>query len=75
MTQPYDPRPSLSDARRVSSGIGGSNFGQGSYREKEDAVPVGFEGRADGQGSMNLLVDRIKQGIASCKVSHLIEQS
>lgn len=95
MTQPYDPRPSLSDARRISSGIGGSNFGQGSYREKEDAVPVGFdegilrglcdmdvsrewlglEGRADEQGSMNLLVDRIKQGIASCKVSHLHEKS
>jgi hypothetical protein len=43
MTQPYDQRPSLSDTRRISSGIGGSNFGQGSYRDKEDAVPVGFD--------------------------------
>jgi hypothetical protein len=34
-----------------------------------------MEGRADEQGSMNLLVDRIKQGIASCKVSHLHEKS
>lgn len=25
------------------------------------------------QGSVNLLVDRIKQGIASCKVSHHID--
>jgi hypothetical protein len=44
MIQPFDQRPSLSDARRVSSGIGaGSTFGQGSYRDKEDAVPVGFD--------------------------------
>ena len=44
MIQPFDQRPSLSDARRVSSGIGGgSAFGQGNYRDKEDAVPVGFD--------------------------------
>ena len=38
-----ETRPSLTDARRVSSGIGGSSFGHGSYRDKEDAVPVGFD--------------------------------
>lgn len=44
MIQPFDQRPSLSDATRVSSGVGaGSTFGQGSYRDKEDAVPVGFD--------------------------------
>lgn len=57
MTQPYDQRPSLSDARRVSSGIGGSNFGQGSYREKEDAVPVGFD-------------EGILRGLCDMDVSH-----
>lgn len=41
---PFEQRPSLSDNRRVSSGIGGgSGFGHGSYRDKEDAVPVGFD--------------------------------
>jgi len=57
MTQPYDQRPSLSDTRRVSSGIGGSNFGQGIYREKEDAVPVGFD-------------EGILRGLCDMDVSH-----
>jgi hypothetical protein len=43
-TQPYESRPSLADMKRVSSGMGGaSSFGHGSYRDKEDAVPVGFD--------------------------------
>jgi hypothetical protein len=59
MIQPFDQRPSLSDARRVSSGIGaGSTFGQGSYRDKEDAVPVGFdEGILRGLCDMDVSVD------------------
>jgi hypothetical protein len=45
MTMAPDQRPSLSENRRVSSGIGGgaSSFGHGNYRDKEDAVPVGFD--------------------------------
>lgn len=39
-----ESRPSLADSRRVSSGVGGgSSFGHGTYRDKEDAVPVGFD--------------------------------
>jgi hypothetical protein len=40
-----ESRPSLADTRRVSSGVGagGSSLGHGNYRDKEDAVPVGFD--------------------------------
>lgn len=53
-----ESRPSLTDARRVSSGIGGSGFGHGSYRDKEDAVPVGFdEGILRGLCEMDVSLD------------------
>lgn len=39
-----DSRPSLADTRRISSGVvGGGGSGYGSYRDKEDAVPVAFD--------------------------------
>lgn len=40
-----ESRPSLADTRRISSGVGvgGSSLGHGNYRDRDDAVPIGFD--------------------------------
>ncbi|KAK6906409.1 hypothetical protein I203_100394 [Kwoniella mangroviensis CBS 8507] len=67
-------RPSLSNDRRLSSGLGGGMGSLGSVKTaaQEDVVPVGFDegilrGLCEIDGALPLLADRIKQSIASCK--------
>ncbi|WVR08891.1 hypothetical protein IAU60_005950 [Kwoniella sp. DSM 27419] len=67
-------RPSLSDDRRISSGLGGGMGSLGSIKAvgQEDVIPVGFDegilrGLCDLDCALPLLADRIKQSIASCK--------
>ncbi|KAK8844139.1 hypothetical protein IAR55_006933 [Kwoniella newhampshirensis] len=67
-------RPSMSNERRMSSGLGGGMGSLGSINTttQEDVVPVGFDegilrGLCEIDGALPLLADRIKQSIASCK--------
>ncbi|WWC63842.1 uncharacterized protein I303_106447 [Kwoniella dejecticola CBS 10117] len=67
-------RPSLSNDRRLSSGLGGGMGSLGSVKNaaQEDVVPVGFDegilrGLCEIDCALPLLADRIKQSIASCK--------
>ncbi|OCF32411.1 GTPase activating protein [Kwoniella heveanensis CBS 569] len=72
--QHSDSRPSLSNDRRLSSGLGGGMGSLGSIKTaaQEDVIPVGFDegilrGLCDLDCALPLLADRIKQSIASCK--------
>ncbi|WVQ93029.1 hypothetical protein IAU59_000092 [Kwoniella sp. CBS 9459] len=72
--QNSESRPSLSNDRRLSSGLGGGMGSLGSIQTaaQEDVIPVGFDegilrGLCDLDCALPLLADRIKQSIASCK--------
>ncbi|WRT69264.1 uncharacterized protein IL334_006248 [Kwoniella shivajii] len=67
-------RPSLSNEKRLSSGLGGGMGSLGSVKNagQEDVIPVGFDegilrGLCEIDCALPLLADRIKQSIASCK--------
>ncbi|WWD21201.1 hypothetical protein CI109_105685 [Kwoniella shandongensis] len=67
-------RPSLSNDRRMSSGLGGGmgSLGTINTATQEDVIPVGFDegilrGLCEVDCALPLLADRIKQSIASCK--------